>query len=438
MLFRARSRGTYLGYLGFLGSIWGLVALITVTWIHRCMRVAHDQLRTQSTVVNNWVSYRYWLPAWWAVALPMVWRPWVLLDVVRVGVTRGSSSHALSRLVWSAGWAMWIEGGTMVWFLLEVFALGCRGPANPWLACQPDIWCHVHYKDHPEFCSNGSELKSPPWEGLHTRYEWRFALAFAVMGYVMAVLLRWVAHRLEEYKAPPASSVAAGEEVRRTWVTHAWFLSGQTVVTVLYVAWAVRAVTFQHEYVRSPSKDSPFLSERYNNLAWYVHALGVILQPLVVTTGVAMLTRHGWGVSTDSHLLAASLAVIDAILRIVYSVLALHTCNGNIWWSNTCHSGRNCCLRFDEWMGNGCAGVGLLYGNTTTPANDKWACNPPLISTQQLDRDAGFTAVFAITGFALFFDLALVYNWYRYKAWTRQAAQMAADEKAAVEDGESS
>lgn len=419
----ARAFGGYTGGLLWVSIVWIVFTLLTICWVHRTIRVPHDQLRTPSHVVNTFVSYRYWTLSWWALALPVLWRPWALMHMIGC-IVAPRSSHARSRAMWTLKWCVILDILIGVYFILERYVMGCTLGMNPFLACHPDEWCDVHYKNNPATCSNDASLTTSPWHGLHSRYEWRYAIAFCFICAVLGLVAMWIIDRLGAYKYKPTVEEAKAD-VRDTLDTHKWFLLGLGIVTLLYICWATREVKFQHEWIRTPSTESTwfqpaFLSERYT-LAWFAHVLGLVIQPMVVMTGTEMLIMRGLGPTGESHFLFLVLGVADAVIRLVYSTFALYTCNGNWWWSNTCHSSRICCLRFDEWTGNQCAGVGLLFGNETTPENDVWACFPPLISTQQLDRSPGFTAVFACTGFMLLWNVAMLYNWYRVKAWTRQA-----------------
>lgn len=414
--------GGYQGLQFFLTVLWAFGWGVTL-WAVRNTRVDHDQLRTPSHELDVSISYRYWVPAWWALALPVFFRTCVLyfsgqslmrpFDAApRVGLT---------FLLWAAfAFEIFVTG----YLLLERNVIGCNYGAFPWLICHDERWCHPHYKEHAASCSNYGPLIHPPLGGLRIRHEWRVMVVFSLIHLLLALFLIITVRRSGNTKPSPFSWSHLVSNYKELVGWH-WFLllAGLGSCAIMYVSVATRMTRMDYKYVRSPSDPDfdPFLSSRYG-VVWIVHALGVISLPMALFSGVYMLLAKKWSVmAADTHRFGLLFVLGDAILRLILCIVSLHTCNGAMqFWSNTCNSRRLCCLRFDEWPGNKCAGVGLLYGNTTTPENDIWACDPPLLDVQQLDRDSGFTWTFVLTGFSLLWATGLLWNWGHLRAWRRE------------------
>lgn len=75
---RVVTYGRYRGALFFLFIIWAVFTAFTI-WITRSINPDHTQLRTPSHKLDTFNSTRYYTPAWWALALPMFWRPLVVV-----------------------------------------------------------------------------------------------------------------------------------------------------------------------------------------------------------------------------------------------------------------------------------------------------------------------------------------------------------------------
>lgn len=332
-------------------------------------------------------------------------------------------------LSWALGFTILFEAGVLAYFISERWLLGCTQGVFPSLVCHPLEWCHVNYKAHRASCSNERPLLIPPVRGMQPRFEWYLLTIIAAVHLIAAISMAIIVWRTGYSKPAEVSREVSTTNYQELWYWHwALLVIGLLTCTALYTGVAVRLIRMDFLYVRSQSASNPILNSRYG-IVWIIHALGCITLPVALYTGSTMLMSTLWSpMIADVHRWALRLTVVDCALRLIMSTINLNSCNGAmLYWSNTCNSRRLCCLRFEEWPANPCAGVGLLYGNGTTPENYVWACDPPLLSPKQLDRDVGFTWVYAVTGFTLLSVLALLWNLSHLRSWHRELERSSDD-----------
>jgi len=412
---RAVVYGEYMASLLFLAVLW-TVGAFTTFHIHRSIHIDYDQLRSPDTNAYTFNTYRYWTPAWWILALPVLFRPLVAYFSFET-VIRTFDSPPRAKLLFVVRWSILFDLAIAIYLIVERYLFANIGTL-PWGITHSESWCHTHYAAHPEVCSNDRGLLIPPHDTSDPRHEATLALIFSVLHFALGIGILFVAKRLGSSKPRAINDEAMARDYREMKAWHIALLGALAVVALLYVGVAVRNIRMEYLFVRTPSADNPFLSSRYG-IVWAVHMVGVIFLPLAVYSGVMMLAQKDWSaMAADTHRFFLLFAVIDGVVRLVLCIISLFTCNGGmLLWTNTCHSRRLCCVRFNDWVGNRCAGVGLLFGPDTTPANYIWACDPYVYSPAELDRDAAFTWVFATTGFSLLFLAGLLWNWSHLRVW---------------------
>lgn len=348
---RAFVYGSYRGNMMFLLVLYA-VGYGASTWVHRSITIEHAQLRSPSHGINTFNSDRYVRPAWWAIAGPQFWRAIVLFWVAQTLIRTWAVAPRVGS-DFGLFWALLFEVGGLVYLLLERYLFGCLTCSMPWMICQPADICHACYKSRPEFCSNTEELLVSPTRGLQVRHEWRLMVLFAIVHIVLTILMIWVLRRMGSSKPVFRTVRRILDPLREVWSWHWGLLIVATVLVGLFLSVAVRTLSLEHLYVRSPSLPNSFRSDRFGTV-WYAHAIAVLVQPLVVYTGFMMLLNSRWNTATaDSHRLALMVGIVDNVIRVALYIWYLQSCNGTVWpYNNPCHSPKLCCLRFDDFPGN--------------------------------------------------------------------------------------